>query len=220
MGIYLNIAILTTIALAIIMLIIVLIIRFSKEESLLEDIPFIINFCSKNSFPEKGVAYGMLKNIEAGKNERRVVSIEQRDVLPKNFENIKEIKVVVDKNKIVTIPKGGDWSRQKNIMLLLPASASDFPDSLKSTPFGVSLMLMTEIQNAVNDELSSVKEGSTRKSEILKRLGDGELSREHIAAIDEIFKDVVRLSTEAKKEVKSSYSSVNMSPPGSNPGGF
>lgn len=208
-----------TIAIAIIMAAVVLVIRFSKDSDIFEDKAFVLNFCSKNSYPEKGIAYGILNNIEIGKGGRKIVKFEQRDILPKDFELVKESTVIVDQNKILSIPKGGDWSKQKNIMILLPSSASDFPDSLKETLFGKGLLIATEIQNAVNAEINSIKEGSERKSEILKRLGDGELSREHIMSIDEIFKDVVKLAVDAKKENKpSTYSSV-LSPPGS-PGGM
>ena len=218
MAFWLNFGVLFSVALAIIMAAVVLVLKFSKESELFEDKPFILNFCSKNIYPEKGIAYGILKSIETGKGGRKIVKFEQRDILPKDFKLIKESTVVVDQNKIVSIPKGGDWSKQKNIMMLLPSSATDFPDSLKETLFGKGLLLATEIQNAVNAEINSLKEGSERKSEILKRLGDGELSREHIMSIDEIFKDVVKLAVDAKKENKpSTYSSV-LSPPGSSGG--
>ena len=201
-----NIGILVSIFLTIITFIIIVVIRFAKDEEDLQDRTLGINFLTNYT---DGVALGIETSIVTGKSGRKIVTLAQRDVAPTNFDKMKEVKVVVDKNKIITLPKG-TWSREKNINLYMPPSAEDFPDTLKHTEFGKMLMLWTEIQNAVNSELDMVKEGSRRKSEVLKRLGDGELSRENLITINEFQKDLVKLATDVRTREKSTgyYPSV------------
>lgn len=181
-----------------------LVIYFSKDDEDYEDTVFAINFLSKYC---QNVAYGIENGVKIGKNGRTIINLSQRDIQGKDISKIKEVPVIVDKNKIITIPKGG-WSNDKNIKIYLPPTASDFPDGVKDSEIGKALMWLTEMKNAINDELSMVKEGSVRKSEILKRLGDGELSRRHLTNIDEIEKDLIKLITTGLK-AKDSMSSTS-----------
>ncbi len=208
MGIGTTIGILIVIFLAIIVGIVAAVIHYQKDDEE-EDRPFCINFLS--DFCD-GVAYGVEQSVKTGKNGRKITMVSQRDILAKNIDKIKEVPVITEKNKIVSLPRGA-WSSEKNINIHLPPSASDFPDAIKETEIGKALMLLTEIKNAVNSELATIKEGSRRKSEILNKLGDGELSREHLITIQELQKDLIKMAADVRKDKTSTttYPSINPS---------
>ena len=70
------------------------------------------------------------------------------------------------------------------------------------------------IKNAVNTELEAVKIGSNRKSEIVKKLGMGELSREQQIVLDEFYKGLIKSVVDNKTKDKGTFN-----PPSSNIGG-
>jgi len=196
MGIGITIGILVCIFLAVAAGIAIVVIKYQKDDEDEEDKTFCINFLS--NFCEN-VAFGIEQKVVIGKNGRKITTISQRDILAKNIDDMKEVDVITEKNKIVILPKG-TWSGQKNINIHLPKNASDFPDGIKETEIGKTLMMLTEIKNAVNAEIESVQEGSKRKTEILKRLGGGELSREHLIIIQELQKDLIKMAVDVRKD--------------------
>ena len=178
------------------------VLRFAKDEEDLKDNPIGINFLSNYC---EGVALGIETKVETGKEGRKIIHLSQRDIRPENVDKIKEVQVILDKANIATIPKG-IWSAEKNIYIYYPKSAAEYPESMKETKIGKAFMLLSEIEASVQTELDMVKEGSKRKDAILKRLGDGELSVEHLSKIDEIQKDLIKLATDSRQKDKSFFS--------------
>jgi hypothetical protein len=172
------------------------IIWFGKEEDEDFDNPICINFMSDYS---DGRFIGVQKYSVLGKDDRRIITISPRDVLIKDVKHIPDVKVIVDKNKLIPLSKG-QGSRDKNVNIILPKDASHFPKQLKESMFGKWLMFLTELQNAENSELDAFKEGMARQSAHIKSMGAGELSVERMTQLTEYFDEVIKSIQEAKKK--------------------
>ena len=181
-------------------LVIWLIILFFKEEAEKHDSPMIINMMSNYSHPSSGHAIGL--EVSTTKIDNRfLVEYQPRDIDDKLLLNKKEInnvKVVVNRNKIITLEKG-TLSNYRTIKILLAPNAEDYPQELKLTPFGQMIMNLTEGINAFNLESHIVREGSSRKTKILTKLGDGEVSQEYMDAIDDQTKELAKRGTSENK---------------------
>lgn len=185
----------------------------SKEDY--EDNPFILNFATKFA---PGRAFGVQKSITVGRNGRLGVTYSPRDVHPDNFGMAKDQTVIVDRNKIISLAKG-TWSNEKNINILLPPKAEDFPDHIKNTFFGKALGITTEIINAANSEAAMKQEGIDRRDALLKEIGDGELSREQLTTVNELVKDIAKMTTDIRNKDKSSGFQGGFNPVGGSSSG-
>ena len=147
----------------------------------------------------KGHALGQEVRIEKSDN-RFLVEYSPRDVsdeLLLEKGEIENVKVVVDKDKIITLPCG-TLSAYRDIKFLLAPHAEDYSTELKSTLLGKHLMEMTEEINNNNLETSIVREGSNRKTKMAKNMGDGEVSQTQIEKFEELAKEMIKIATQDK----------------------
>lgn len=192
MGLGLTILILTGIAAIFGLFIWLIILYFAKEEIEVED-NFILNFMSNFAVPKKGYCIGIEKSCSKI-NNRYLIEYLPTDLNKKELSEgiIEPVRVSVDKNHIVVLPKGHP-SKNKNLKIILAPRAEDYDDDFKLTFFGKILMNMTEAINAVNVETATVREGSERKTKILLNEGDGEISLNHIEKTDELMKQFTKM---------------------------
>lgn len=144
-----------------------------------------------------GRALGIETDVKLGKDGRQIIKYFPTDVDHKKIEDAKEILCVVGKNKRIVLPKG-DFSRDKNIVVYLPPTLTELPESLKKL-LGEK-MKQIEIMNAITTELAAVREGSNRKSASLERLGDGELSSAEMTKSTELALDMKNIVGDNKKK--------------------
>ena len=208
-----SVGILIVIAIAIGMGITVLIIKYTREKEDDEDKPFIINFLSHYC---NGRFYGVQKDLKIGKDNREIITMSPRDVLPKNIDEMNDEIVIADSNKIIELPKGKP-SREKTVKIILPKNADDFPQSLKNTDFGKVLMLYTEFKNADKTEIVAFKEGLKRQSAHIEAMGTGEATVGHMAYLTSLFEDYVNaVMKNARKDNSPSSPSLLSSSHGMN----
>jgi hypothetical protein len=188
----------------------VVIFRDKEEE---KDRNMALNFMSNYS---NGRAYGQELSVDKSFEGRFIITFMPKDITSDSLKTLKAEKIIVDKGKLISLPRG-TWSKEKNISIYLPIRAEDFPDALKQTEFGKMLMLFTEMKNSVNSEVDMVREGSRRKDDILKRIGDGELSGEILDANHELIKELIKMMAENRTRDKqpSGGSAFNQIPPSS-----
>jgi hypothetical protein len=178
---------------------------FHKKIEEPRDSSFVFNFMSNFAASAYGMEFGRVKG-----KYRDCINLSPRDInFLKYYKrktgtiNVPEIgikKVWVEKNKILDIPKGA-LSPDKNIVILLPPNAEDFPEDFKKHHLGKTLMKMTEDLNNENVEINILREGSDRKTALLKRMGDGELSNQALAKLEELHEAGLKSSTK-EREVK------------------
>jgi hypothetical protein len=112
-------------------------------------------------------------------------------------KDVKSVKIVVDRNKYLSFPKG-TLSKSRNISIGMPLTADHMHETVKDSIFGKGLMFAAELQNAANAEISSLLEGHSRKDDILKRIGPAEISKEFLNLITESYHDALKLALDAK----------------------
>lgn len=169
----------------------VLIFSERKKE---EDVPIAINFLSGIT---SGVFLGTEVSTVMGKDGRKVVEIAPKDVDFDGKGKIENIKIIVDKNKTITCPKG-TLSRKRNVNLYLPPKSSDLSHVFKDEFFGKVIMWATELRNLQNLEIDVLEEGRLRKDELLKKIGTGEISREFMKFTEELVKDALESAISIK----------------------
>jgi hypothetical protein len=172
------------------------IVVFSKDEEEDLDNTFGINFMSGLS---EGRALGIEQSVVLGKDNRRIIDFSPRDVRIKDITQIKNVPIITDHNKTITLPKG-TFSKDRNINIYLPPNASSFPEPLKKTPFGKMLMLFTEMTNSDNAEIDAFKTGMARQKEHIKAIGAGEVSIRHLDQVTELFQETLDSMKEARKK--------------------
>lgn len=172
-----------------------LILILYKEKKRPFDAPIILNFLS--TF-DTGRFIGTEVSSKMGKNERMIIEFEPKDI-GLDEKDVKNCTIIVDKNKLITLPMGAP-SKARHVHIALPPKASMFPSQIKETVFGKAMMWATEAQNAINAELNAVSEGSARKTDILNKLGDGEVSKEFLTWHTELYQDLLKSAYEAKNK--------------------
>ena len=168
-----------------------------KNEERVEE-PFILNLMPQFS---KGHCFGLEVSTEKV-GDRYLVTYSPRDINKLSLKEdnfIENVKVVVDKDKIINFSKG-TLSNYRTFKILLAKNPEDYPTTLKQTTFGKSIMGLTEVINTVNVETNVVREGSDRKTNILYKMGDGELTSSIIEKFQEIAKDMVKSIRDEKSQ--------------------
>lgn len=183
---------------ALIGLIIWALIVFLNYKKEIKDDVFGINFMS---FKSDGRFVGIERDHKTGKDGRHIISLDPKDVDLSKDEDMKPVKVIVDARKIISMPKG-TVSRDKNINIYLPKSATDFPDAIKDSDLGKAFMWLTELKNLVNTEVEMLAEGHTRKDALLIRIGTGEISRSFMKFNEELVKDALEAAVNSKDKPK------------------
>ena len=190
-----------------------IILIFREEDEKFED-NIIINFMPQFSNPVKGYAVGM-EVLTKKVDKRYLIEFQPRDLNKralKDKDKIENAKVVVDANKIISLPTG-TLSGFRNVKILLPPNPEDFPDQMKHTLFGQALMELTEKINNANVEAKIIRTGSTRKTKLLEELGDGEISEEFLERQKEINREIDKM----KPDTRPQPSSSPFRPPSLNP---
>jgi len=175
-----------------------IIIFYAKEQDKHEE-PFVINLMAHYSQPIKGHAIGLEVNEEKV-GDRILIEYSPRDIDVKAYANkmVENVKVVVDKDKIITLPKG-TLSNFRTVKILLAPHPEDYSVDFKNNILGKSVMALTEVINTANIETSIVREGSDRKTNMLHKLGDGEITNELINRVFELNKDILKNSKDQKE---------------------
>lgn len=160
---------------------------FLKDSKTPKDKPFILNFLS--GFTE-GRFLGREESIEQCSNGRHLITFSPKDIDIESYQGseIKPEKIIVDKGKLISLPKNS-FSRDKSIDIALPKSAHDFPDNVRDNLFVKALMWATELENLTKLEVDMLREGHIRKDLLLKEIGTGEISKEFLAFSKELMQD-------------------------------
>ena len=207
MGFLVNLGILICILISIVIVVTVVILRYKEEEEI-RDNPLAINWMSANC---DGRAIGVEKNTVLGKDGRKVITISPRDVDSKNLKELNDVTVIVDKNKLISFPKGS-LSSDKNINMYLPPSPDLFSDNLKQTEFGKMLMFWTSLKGADNALIDSLKEGMKIQSAHVKSLAGGEVSIEKMTQLEELFQEALKAVQDTKRDKSSGYPPTGVPP--------
>ena len=112
----------------------------------------------------------------------------------------------MDSNKRILIPKGC-LSKDKSITMILPNTSAEFDEEFKKTDIGKAFMWLTELKNLEKTQVDIINEGSIRKTELLKRIGDGEVSKAFMGITDELVKDSLRRNI-SKDDKSNSFTGV------------
>ena len=203
MSFWINFGILVCVIVTMVIGVIIVVIRYGKEEEYLDE-PMILNWMSHHC---EGRFIGVQKKVELGKEGRKIITMSPRDINPHFIDKVKDVPIVVDKNKDIPLPKGV-CSNDKNVIMVLPPTVEDFPPGLKETPFGKMLMFYTSITNASNAEVSALQEGMKRQEAHIKSMAAGEVSTERMTQMQEIFDDLLKSALQAKKDKFSSSGSL------------
>jgi hypothetical protein len=177
-----------------------LLISYFTEKRKIRDDPIILNFLAPI---DHGFFLGTQISDITGKDGRHVIQFEPKDIdlLQDNKEKMAKqqepVDVIVAKNKLFAMPKGS-ISKLRNVNIVLPKSASDFPEALKESLIGKGLMWAVEAQNAINSEINSLREGHNRKDKIFENIGHGEASTQFMGFMQELYKDALKASVDLK----------------------
>lgn len=174
-----------------------LVIYFGYKSKVKDD-SLLINFMS---YASNKRFIGTIIEDKESKDGRHIITYDPKDIDLDRTKLVEQQKIIVDKNKLINIPKS-TLSRDKNIAIVLPPNASDFPDSVKETEIGKAFMWATELRNLINTETDMLREGHIRKDELLRRIGTGEISREFMKFQEELVKDALEVAINTKEKPK------------------
>lgn len=193
----------------IIALCISLIMLFLKEKEKPQDEAILLNLMP---YRTSGHAIGSISKYDRGAEGRWKINFDPKDVRPKDIleKNWKNEQILVDTNKLLVLPKGYP-SAHKSMMIALPPFPEDIPEQFRNTEFGKILQIWTEKKNVEKTIIDSIREGSIRKDEFLKELGDGEISATYISKISGL------LINDIKENVSRSNKTSTTSPTISKP---
>jgi hypothetical protein len=178
-----------------------------------KDNPLFINFLSSR---DNKRFIGEQISIVQGKGGRHVVEIEPRD-LGHDFEGpLVNEKIVVDSNKLIGAPKGS-LSQDRNVNIGLPANIDDVPEVLKETVLGKGIIFMTGLKDLEKTVEDILREGTTRRDELLRKIGDGEISKEFINLQEGLIKNHLEKLITGKDSKSSAMPPGGMVPPGQHP---
>ncbi|MEK6878847.1 MAG: hypothetical protein AABY22_04565 [Nanoarchaeota archaeon] len=171
-----------------------LIIKVFKTPIILENDPIILNWMAQYS---KGRALGVEEKTIMGKGNRFIKYFSAKDINVKDENPDINTKIVAQHDRIIPFPKG-TWSKDRDIIMILPPTTAEFPNHLKDHEFGKFLMTYVELKNAVESEVKILREGTRRRDAILKEMGDSEISEKYLKSVEGLFKDTIKSMTKAE----------------------
>jgi len=174
-----------------------LVIEIYRTKKQLVDTPLALNFVAHLS---DGRFIGNEEKVSKGRNGRYVISLDPKDIDIRNEKEVKPVTVIVDNNKLISVPRGS-LSRERNVNFYLPPNANDIPDALKDTLIGRAMMWATELKNYEKTVIEILREGGERKDLMLKKIGDGEISKEFISFQEGLVSDYLQ-KVVSPKDVK------------------
>jgi hypothetical protein len=172
-----------------------------KEEEKIADNPFIIDF---SSFKDKrGRAIIEELNSEPCDSGRISIHVKPKDVDYRKLKDhhIEEYDILSEPNKIITFAKG-TWSKDRTIKIRLPQYPENLPEEMKGNVFGKLLSTITEDKNYESMVVDLIRKGSERKTELLNKMPEGEVSE----AIIDLYEGIIKQISEASKDKKTSSS--------------
>jgi len=151
------------------------IVYFNKEKEIIDN-PLMLNFCSSL---DSGRFLGEVKKIETAKGGRHYITLAPKDIDTRITKELDDVNVIIDKDKLISLPKGG-VSKEKNIMVGLPPKAELLTPALKDTLIGKAIMWATEMDNYAKTQVEILREGINRRDDLHKEIGTGEASNKFL----------------------------------------
>lgn len=174
-----------------------------REKQDYENNPIIVNFNSKYSNKS---FIGIQTEVIEGKNGRLHIRYIPKDYDVRNM-NSKETEIIVEPKKVVSLSMGS-LSGDRYVKMILPRNPEDLSEELKDHDFFKSMMMFTEMKNAIKTEIDTLREGANRRDNILLKMGDRQLSSKFIQDWEESIKDMVRSITKEELRSKGMKTSV------------
>ena len=172
---------------------------FNKNKS---DNPFLLNFDTSTA---KGNFFGMVKKREIGAGMRSKITFEPKDVdleaLKEKGEKLQDREIIVGRNQLIVAPKG-TLSQDTNVMISLPNRVEDIDSFIKETPLGPALALLCETQNFVAKKEEILKEKIKNRDDLLKEVGDGEMTEELMHKFKGFMMDIIEMQMKSKESNK------------------
>lgn len=165
----------------------------------------VLNFNSNKSHKR---FIGIVKKEEKGAEGRTKLYYEPKDVFVKEGE-----KVIANDEEVITehriiLPKNS-LSADKNIEFVLPSDVNDYDKNFLDTLIGKAFLWITEVENLRKTEIDLVRSGSISKTELLQKLGDGEISRELLSKIKSEIDLILTLAVKNKEDKKDGFPQRN-----------
>lgn len=182
-----------------------------KEEDKPDDDPIVLNLMSEKTH---GHAYGSEKAAQRTSSGRMHCTFVPKDVRPKAImeKTWQEQEIIVDFDKVLTFPKG-TVSKHKTLKVYLPQRAEDLSPAVRETSLGKVFMVMIETKNFEKSLTDMLREGTKRRDDVLKELGDGELSAEWLESIKALLTEDIKATI-----MKAGKDTHSFGTHGSNPG--
>lgn len=147
------------------------------------------------------------KRIVNGAGKRLVINALRNDIDQNSKEEKKEDIIIIPENNVLSLPQGTS-SEKRNIKIYLPFEAEDIPSAIKDTPFGTAMRSLANNKEIERLKENILREGSDRKSAILKEIGDGEISEFYVQQLkDFVKKDLKDISS--RKDNSSNIVDIN-----------
>lgn len=162
----------------------------------------IINFDTKHT---NGRFLGNYKDLEWGAGGRGKLTFTPTDV---DFEklDLKKIKlkdeeILFNPGRLVSIPRG-PLSKDFDILFKLPEEVGDIPEALADTPVGLALKWLVVNQQFVEKRIDILKDAVNNRDELLKEVGDAEMTAEFVSRQKAYVKDLAEMMLDTKQQSK------------------
>jgi len=184
------------------------IIKFRHEEDV-ESLDVLINFMPNYSYPYAS-AVGIITNVDKI-NDRFLITYKPTDLDNKKVKEIKDIepvKIAVDKNKLIPLPKNV-LSPNRNIFIALAPSADNYGVEFSKSLLGKSLMKLTEDINSENTAVAILKNRNRVEDKLLKLTEGGDRMEQHIIIDKELNEELHKkiLDKPSQKPTTAPYNS-------------
>ena len=155
--------------------------------------------CLFNDF-SNGHSEGWLTG-EKSVNGRKLISFVPTDLTKKEIEELNEIPletIAVASSQIHIAPRG-TFSNAYSIMYILSKNISDIIKKLPKT-LGDGFAKATIIEQIKADHLDSITQGNKARNWLWKQQADGELSRDTLLKLEELYQKALEKKVETQQE--------------------
>ncbi len=163
---------------------VVMFFRLKRIEKV-DDSNLVFNFASHRT---GGSSVGYLKSIVHARNGRKIVSYWARDI----DDSDKLVTVIVDRNKVETIPRHS-LSGGKDITFLFPNRSEELPECMKNSPFGMAIADMIEKTNNDRHVEDVLRASIVLKDEHAKSIKEGEWSLNQLGIIRRVAEELSKV---------------------------
>lgn len=162
----------------------------------------IINFDVKHS---NGRFIGNYKDLLWGAGGRGKLTFSPSDVdfdkLKSKKLKLKDEEILFNPGRLVAVPKGL-LSKDFDIYFKLFEDEKDIPEALADTPMGLALKWLVTNQKFVEKRIEILRGAVNNRDELLKEIGDAEMTSEYLARSKAYFKDLTEMMLDAKQQTK------------------